>query len=319
MGMRKIFPEYKELYKEFIDNIQEIDLKEWYKKFVYGTILVFPVLFMGILCIQTYGFPRIIKLFKTLILKNVSLKDFNVQDLLDILIYLITICFLIVLVGTVFYVEVMKKEETFYKAFVPLMGIILYSGLDISSALKWSKNSQWKNEITIGIVLVILLSISLIFHSLMNKQNIHWKSMVKYSGGYLGITTLITIVICLKNNAVFKTIVVIIFLILCLILGIWFSIRVNSISFINNIVLIVLADCFTIMNFTLNVNKRIWIISYVFLTAGIAMLFTEWLVDEMSIIFKNDDFSKGAKEALSNGGIIGTMILLIASFFKIFL
>ncbi len=49
------------------------------------------------------------------------------------------------------------------------------------------------------------------------------------------------------------------------------------------------------------------------------MLFTEWLVDEMSIIFKNDDFSKGAKEALSNGGIIGTMILLIASFFKIFL
>ena len=54
--MKKIFPEYKDLYKEFTSNIQGIDLKAWYKKFVYGTILVFPVLFMGILCIHVYGF-----------------------------------------------------------------------------------------------------------------------------------------------------------------------------------------------------------------------------------------------------------------------
>jgi len=73
------------------------------------------------------------------------------------------------------------------------------------------------------------------------------------------------------------------------------------------------------MNYTVNTGKYIWVNSYILLTIGVVMLSTEWLVNRMSIIFKNDDFSKGVKEVLSNGGIIGTIVLLAASFFKLFL
>lgn len=319
IGMEKILQKYNELYQEFISNIQEIDLKVWYKKYVYGTILVFPILFMGILCIHVYRFPKIIKLFEITILKKVPLKNSDVQDLLDIFIYLIAICLLIVLAGTIFYIGVIKKEDTFYRVFIPLIGIILYSGLDIPSFLKWVKSNQWKNEVTIIIVLVILLGISLIAHRLVNKQIAHWKSMASYSGLYFFITALITVILCLKNNAIFKNISVVIFGIVCLILGICFSIKVNSICFINNIVLIVLADWFTIINYSVKVSKYIWVSSYIFLTVGIVMLFTEWLVSEVSIVFNNDEFSKEVKEILSNSGIIGMLALLTASFFKLLL
>lgn len=317
--MKKIFPEYKDLYKEFTSNIQGIDLKAWYKKFVYGTILVFPVLFMGILCIHVYGFWKIVRVSETSILKSVPLRECDIQNLLDILIYLIVICLLIVLAGTIVYVEVVKKEETFYRVFIPFIGIILYSGLNIPSILKRISGSRFQNELIIILLLVIFIVIPLIYCSLISKQVVRWKPIIQYSCLYFFVTTIITIALCFINNAVLKTIGIIVFVIVCLILGICFSIKVNSIHFINDIVLIVLADWFTIMNYTVNTGKYIWVNSYILLTIGVVMLSTEWLVNRMSIIFKNDDFSKGVKEVLSNGGIIGTIVLLAASFFKLFL